>query len=106
MGRGPAVVERQRRNVGALVSGRRPVARRRRKSAAPESDGTGDDVFHSTEFFLFRRSFRRLVDRLDLVQHRAGHSRKEKSFGTENVQRSSGRVEKRAPALAEFSSTR
>ena len=46
VGRGAALVHRRDRDVRPVLSGRRAVAGGRRVAAAPEGDGSGDDVFH------------------------------------------------------------
>jgi hypothetical protein len=65
-------------------------------SAALESHGSGDDVFHPAEFLLFGWRIRRLVAGLDVVQHRAGFATEEKLGRTANTCRGGGGVEDRA----------
>ena len=71
MGRPAALVERPRRHVRLVVSGRRAVARRRREPAAPRGDGPGDDLLDAAELLLQRRHLGPVLDLVDLGQHRA-----------------------------------
>src|SRR5262245_29668085 len=103
MGRRTAVVERNRRNLRPFLSRSGAMARCNRKSAAFESNGSRNDIFHAAELFLFRRRFRRFVDRLDLVQHSARCPQTKESSWAANVQRGSGSVENGARAIAKFS---
>src|SRR5712671_5800616 len=98
MGCEATMVRRKRGHLRPLLSWRGAVARRRGKSAAPESYGAGDDVFHAAQFLLLRRRVRRLVARMDLEQHRARYSETQESCRAANSRRNCGNVEARASA--------
>src|SRR5258707_7333201 len=94
MGGAAAVVRRKRRHFRALVSWRGAMARCSGESSAPESHGSGHDVFHAAQFLLLRRRVRWLVTRLGLDEHRAGRSTAPKTFGTEDLHRKHWQLEK------------
>ncbi len=87
------MVERSGGDVWAFVSGSGAVAGGGGESSAFEGDGSGDDVFHSAEFFLCGRDMGFVVDRMDLGQHRLGCAREEKSAGASDLRRGFGGLE-------------
>src|SRR5215471_17904637 len=103
MGRRAAVVRWERWHLRPFLSRRGAMACCRRKSPAPQSHGTGDDLFHTAQFLLLWRRLRRLLAGLDLVQHRAGHSQAQESARTKNTRRTDSRMEARTRAHAEVS---
>src|SRR3974390_388611 len=85
MGCRPALVEWRRGIIWSFLSRCGAVACGGSKSPSFKSDGSGDDVLHTTELLLRGWGVGPVMDRKDLGQHRLGCPRKEELAGAPNI---------------------